>query len=94
MNTVKSIGVVATALTTMTLSGIVAAEPLGLLNGRSADVSRSPDRSVEFGAMFGDVGEADYTFFGGRFNYKLNPQTVVYADLGQAGLARSGRRPG
>lgn len=89
MNSVKSVGRWTTGLAAMALSGMAVAEPLGMLNGRSADVSRSPDRSVEVGAVFGDLGEVDYQFFGGRYNHKLNPQTVVYGDLGQAELEYS-----
>jgi len=57
-------------------------ETLGLLNGRSADVSRMTDRSVEVGAIFGDVRDGDYEHFGARFNYKVNPTMMAYGDLG------------
>ena len=60
------------------------AEMFGLLNGRSADVSRMSDTSVEAGAIFGDVRDADYEHFGARFNYKINPTIMAYGDLGNS----------
>lgn len=59
-------------------------ETFGLLNARSADVSRMPDTSVEVGAIFGDVRDGDYEHFGARFNYKLNPTVMAYGDLGNS----------
>lgn len=59
-------------------------ESFGLLNGRSADVSRMSDTSVEVGAVFGDLADADYEHFGARFNYKVNPTVVAYGDLGNS----------
>lgn len=61
-------------------------ETSGLLNGRSADVSRMTDTSVEVGAIFGDVSDADYEHFGARFNYKVNPTIMGYGDLGNTDL--------
>ncbi|MGQ7843315.1 hypothetical protein ACUNV4_02480 [Granulosicoccus sp. 3-233] len=84
MKKLNKTGLLALGVAAMTLSGAAMAEPLGLLNGRSADVSRSPDKSVEAGAVFGEFDDVDYTFFGARFNYKVNPLTVAYVDLGQA----------
>ena len=39
---------------TMCVSGIAMAEPFGLLNGRSANISLAPQQSVEAGAVFGE----------------------------------------
>lgn len=75
---------VAVGIASLAVSGVSVAEPLGLLSGRSADISRSPDKSVEVGAVFGEFDDVDYSFFGARFNYKVNPKTVAYVDLGQA----------
>ena len=71
-------------LTTMCVSGAASAEPFGLLNGRSANISRAPDQSIEAGAIFGEFDDVDYTYFGGRYNYKLNPVAVIYGDVGQS----------
>lgn len=86
MNYLKNGSLLAASATALLISGTSMAEPLGLLNGRSADVSRSPDTSVELGAVFGEFDDVDYTHFGGRFNYKVNPQTVAYFDLGLSEL--------
>lgn len=61
-------------------------EGFGMLNGRTADVSRLPDTSVEAGAVFGDLFDVDYEHFGARFNYRVNPTTMAYGDLGQSDL--------
>lgn len=66
------------------LPGVASAELFGLLNGRSADLSRSPDRSFEAGAGFYEYDESDIEYFGARFNYKLNPTTIIYGDVGQS----------
>ncbi len=86
MNYSKNGSLLAAGVAMAAMAGTATAEPLGLLNGRSADVSRSPDSSVELGAIFGEFDDVDYTHFGGRFNYKVNPLTVVYFDLGQSEL--------
>ncbi len=75
-----------TLVSALAVSGTASAELFGLLNARSPDLSRAPDTSFEVGAVFGEYEDADYEHFGGRFNYKLNPTTVVYGDLGQSTL--------
>lgn len=68
------------------LSTAAMAEPYGLLNGRSADVSRMPDMSVEAGAVLGEIDDLDYEHFGARLNYKVNPTVMAYGDIGQSEL--------
>ena len=68
----------------LVLAGQAAAEPFGLLNGRTANVSALPDTSVEAGAVLGDLRDFDYEHFGARFNYKVNPTIMAYGDLGQS----------
>lgn len=62
------------------------AEYFGLPGGRSADLSRMPDSSVEFGFVTGDIptefDEADYQNIGGRFNYRTASEWMVYFDIG------------
>lgn len=79
------VGVAALAMSTATL-----ADPMGLMIGRSADISRMTEQSVEFGLVLGDYDDVDLTLFGARFNHKVNPTTVVYVDLAQAELEISG----
>jgi len=73
-----------TLVLAIALPSVASAELFGLLNGRTADISRAPDRSVEAGAVFGEYEDADYEYFGARFNYKFSPTTVFYGDLGQS----------
>lgn len=75
-----------TFVSAMAVSGAASAELFGLLNGRSADLSRAPDRSFEAGATLAEVDDADVEHFGGRFNYKFNPTTVLYGDVGQSNV--------
>lgn len=79
---------------TVAVSSVALAEPYGLLNGRSADLSRAPDRSIEAGAVFGEFDDVDYEHLGARFNYKLNPTTVIYGDFGQTDVDISGGADG
>ena len=58
------------------------AELFGLMNGRSADITNAPERSIEAGAAFGDFFDADYTHFGIRYNYKTRPQLMFFGNLG------------
>jgi len=58
------------------------AEIGGLQNGRSADLNNLPDSSIEVGISFGEVDDADYQYIGARYNYRLSPQLMAYADLG------------
>lgn len=75
-----------TLFTSMAVSGAASAELFGLLNGRSADLSGAPEKSFEVGAGFGEFDDVDYEHFGARFNYKFNPTTVIYGDVGQSTL--------
>ncbi len=67
------------------------AEFFGLVNGRSADVTNAPDRSIEAGVGFGDFFDADYTHFGIRYNYKYSPKLMV---IGNLGLSEAGNDDG
>jgi hypothetical protein len=62
------------------------AEYFGLMSGRSADLPKLPDTSIELGITMGDFGEADYQYFGLRYNYRMQPGFMVYGDVGQAEL--------
>lgn len=75
-----------TAAALLVLSGVASAEPFGLFNGRSANLNRMPTLSIELGLQFGDLSDLDYEHLGVRFNYKLNPLTLIYGDLGQTTL--------
>ncbi|MFK7996358.1 MAG: hypothetical protein AB8B87_19620 [Granulosicoccus sp.] len=75
-----------TLLSSLLISGSALAEPFGLLNGRLADISRSPDKSFEVGAGFGEFDDVDYEHFGARYNHKWNPTTIIYGDVGQSSL--------
>lgn len=66
------------------LAGPAQAEYFGLPNGRAADLSTLPDTSVEAGFVTGDVGEAEYQHIGARVNYRLDPQIMLYGDVGQS----------
>lgn len=70
----------------LSFSSIAGAEPFGLFNGRSANLNRMPTLSIELGVQFGDLSDLNYEHLGARFNYKFNPLTVVYGDLGQTTL--------
>ena len=72
------------------LSAPAAAENFGLLNGRSANLTELPDTSVEVGFVTGDIAiddiEDDYRHIGGRLNYRLAPDMMLLADIGQADI--------
>lgn len=59
------------------------AEYFGLMGGRSADLSKLPDTSIEPGITVGNFGEADYQYFGLRYNYRVQPGLMLYGDVGQ-----------
>lgn len=75
-----------TLVLAIALPGVASAELFGLLNGRSADLSRAPDRSFEAGVGLYEYDESDFEHFGARFNYKLNPATIIYGDVGQSSV--------
>lgn len=58
------------------------AEVGGLLNGRSADLNKLPDSSVELGFNTGELGGLDYQYIGVRYNHRVNPQLMAFADVG------------
>lgn len=60
------------------------AEVGGMLNGRSADLNNLPDTSVELGINFGEIGDfdSDYQYIGARYNMRMTPDLMAYADLG------------
>ena len=60
----------------------VHAELFGLANGRSADITNAPERSIEGGVALGDFFDADYTHFGLRYNHKTRPQLMFFGNLG------------
>ena len=62
------------------------AEYYALMSGRSADLSRLPDTSVEAGAVFGDLYESDYQYFGARVNFRASPELMIYGDVGQVDI--------
>lgn len=73
-----------TRLIILALVGLMAA-PLqadffGLANGRSANMDNMANMSAEVGVNL----KSDFNTFGGRFNYKLNPDIVLFGDLGQS----------
>jgi len=70
------------ALAMLFASQAAHAEIYGQIHGRSADVARMPDLSLDTGLSFGD----DYRVFGVRVNYKLTPIFLVYGDVGFAEL--------
>ena len=71
----------------------LAAEPLGLLAGRTADPALQPALSLEAGYIVLDDG----SFVGGRVNFRAAERVVLYGDVGrfegdddEAGLELSG----
>jgi len=73
-----------TRLIVLALVGFMAA-PLhadffGPANGRTANMDNMSDMSVEVGINL----KSNFNTFGGRFNYKISPDVVVFADVGQS----------
>ncbi len=64
------------------VSTVATAEIGGLLNGRSADLNKLPDSSIELGIDFGEFGGADYRYVGARYNHRINPDLMAFADAG------------
>jgi len=77
-------------LSSFMMSGTAVAESFGLLNGRTAEIGSAPERSLEGGAGFGEFDDTDYEYFGVRYNHKINPTSIIYADAGQSSLEFSG----
>ena len=57
----------------------LAAEPLGLLAGRTADPALQPALSLEAGYIVLDDG----SFVGGRVNFRAAERVVLYGDVGR-----------
>jgi len=62
------------------------AEYMGFPTGRSANIPALPDSSVEAGFVTGDVAEISYQHFGTRFNLRISPELMGYADVAQVEL--------
>lgn len=69
----------------LSIASLAQADIGGLLNGRSADLTKLSDMSVEGGFITGD----DYDHYGVRLNYRINPGAVAYGDLGQTEINNS-----
>lgn len=64
------------------VSTFATAEIGGLINGRSADLNKLPDTSIELGIDFGEFSGVDYQYFGARYNHRINPDMMAFADVG------------
>lgn len=62
------------------LSSFASAEILGAANGRTADLTRLPDLSLDLHFNTGD----DYQNIGLRANYRLSPGIILFGDISQA----------
>lgn len=76
-------------LALLLVSGVASAEYLGFSNGRTADLTRLPDLSVEGGFSTGDFGVADYQNIGLRVNYRLSPGLMFFGDLAMSEVGRA-----
>lgn len=63
----------------MLLSSVASAEVTGAANGRTADLTRMPDLSLDLHFNTGD----DYQNIGLRVNYRLSPGIILFGDIGQ-----------
>ena len=68
---------------TLLASAQIHAEYFGLPNGRSADLSSMPAKSVEAGFVTGDLADVSYQGFGIRFNALVSPDSMFYFDINQ-----------
>jgi len=67
------------------------AEYTGLMHGRSADLTKLSDLSVEVGFVTGDFpapggGDADYDHLGLRLNYRVTPGIIATFDIGNSDI--------
>lgn len=76
MNKVKLVFVALLVL----MAAPLQADFFGLANGRTANMDNLANMSVEAGANI----KSNFNTFGGRFNYKVSPDMVVFGDLGQS----------
>lgn len=65
-------------------SAAAQAEYLGLPSGRTADMTRLPDLTVEAGIITGNIELADYLGTTARVNYRVDPGLFVFGDFGVA----------
>jgi len=82
----KKLLVITTAIVACTLGSVAHAEYLGLPHGRSADLTKLSDLSLEGGFITGDFYDADYDHFGLRINYRVSPGMIAYGDLGKTDI--------
>lgn len=73
-------------ITSTTLSHLAHAEFLGLPNGRSANLTKMADLSIEGGFVTGDLEGADYDHFGARVNYRVTPGLILFGDVGKSDI--------
>jgi hypothetical protein len=64
------------------MTSVAQAEFLGLPNGRLASPASLSDLSAELGFVSGDFGTSSYQNIGARVSYRINPDTVIFGDLG------------
>lgn len=64
------------------------AEFLGSANGRTADLTRLPDFSLELSFNTGDFSFLDYRNIGLRANYRFSPGIMLFGDIGLAEVGR------
>ncbi|MBX2823242.1 MAG: hypothetical protein KTR33_00845 [Gammaproteobacteria bacterium] len=74
------------------------AEYTGLLHGRSGDLTKLSDLSVEFGFVTGDFsvpggGDADYDHLGLRVNYRVSPGIIATFDIGKTDIGTTDGNP-
>lgn len=62
------------------------AEYLGLPNGRTANLQSMPKFSVDTGLASGEFASVDYEHQGIRLSYKVLPDTLVYANVGNSSI--------
>lgn len=73
----------------LSVGSVAHAEVLGMLNGRSADLTKLSDLSVEGGFITGD----DYDHFGARVNYRVSPGLIAYFDFGKTDIGSTDGTP-
>ena len=62
------------------IASFARAESLALVPGRLATPTALPDKSLELGY----IAYEDGSLIGGRFNYRFDERTILYADFGRA----------
>ena len=69
-------------VSTLVFSWLASAGFLNTVNGRSGDLTRLPDLSLEANYNTGDFDNTDYDNLGIRLNYRLSPGIILLGDLG------------